>query len=249
MAPIDFEKELQERMRSRERKPSPDTWERIEARLEKEGPVAKNKPGLWIGLAAASVIFLLGFLLLREAPEEFPSIETVVESPEVDTPVEDPVRTAGDRLLDVSDRKDTELAEVETNRPTRDVSSEQAPAVSVYDKQPEVTEMMDPGDSSERELLVTLEPLKDTQAVSQKEVTPSEQESERVREEEIEALLGRASRAIALQKRKDSLGKVDAMALLDRAEDELDQTFREKIMTKLKSGVDKFKTAVADRKK
>jgi hypothetical protein len=42
---------------------------------------------------------------------------------------------------------------------------------------------------------------------------------------------------------------VDPFILLAQAEDELDQTFREKIMEKVKSGVTRLRTAVAQNNK
>jgi len=42
-------------------------------------------------------------------------------------------------------------------------------------------------------------------------------------------------------------GKVDAMALLIEVEDEIDQSFRDRIFKKLKDGLFKARTAIANR--
>jgi hypothetical protein len=250
MAPIDFEKELQERLRSREVKPSPQAWERISARLEEEGPAPSGKPWGWVGLAAASVVILLGFLVLWEPAGESPAMDSVVESPEAQVPGEQQVQQAQDLIADPStkaadaivsgepeapaDRKGSESRTqgVVKNQNSNDVATAIA---SVEVKQDEAF----PGEASvdKAETTVVLEGA------------PKALPVEQGLDDEIDALLQQAQESIALQQEKDTLSAVDAMTLLDRAEDELDQTFREKIMTKIKSGVTKLRTAVAERRK
>ena len=64
---------------------------------------------------------------------------------------------------------------------------------------------------------------------------------------EVDSLLRQAQQEILTDKIFNQEGKVDAMALLNEVEGELDQTFREQIFETLKAGFLKVKTAVADR--
>jgi UDP-N-acetylglucosamine pyrophosphorylase len=74
-----------------------------------------------------------------------------------------------------------------------------------------------------------------------------ESEAIQVSEAEVDSLLRAAQFDILKEKVFQDNGKVDAMALLSEVETELDQTFRDKIFTKLKEGLFKARTAVADR--
>ena len=64
---------------------------------------------------------------------------------------------------------------------------------------------------------------------------------------EVDSLLRQAQQEILTDKIFNQEGKVDAMALLNEVEGELDQTFREQIFETLKVGFLKVRTAVADR--
>jgi hypothetical protein len=113
---------------------------------------------------------------------------------------------------------------------------------------PQAQEQADPGLLAETLEKAPPEEANDAAAlVPQAEMANAETEKGEVLEAEIEALLKNARESIGLQNDPEGLSPVDARALLDRAEDELDQTFREKIMEKLKSGVTRSRTSVANR--
>ena len=64
---------------------------------------------------------------------------------------------------------------------------------------------------------------------------------------EIDSLLRKAQDEILTDKIFNQEGKVDALALLNEVEGELDISFREQIFESLKTGFLKVRTAVADR--
>ena len=65
---------------------------------------------------------------------------------------------------------------------------------------------------------------------------------------ETNALLLKAQKALLLQQiTNDTLNRVDAMALLEAVEDELDQSFKDKVFEALKENFYKMKTALAER--
>ncbi|MDX1331679.1 MAG: hypothetical protein R3252_01515, partial [Robiginitalea sp.] len=90
MAPVEFEKELKKRLRSREVRPSEDAWGRIAERLDGEGPGRRRKPRWWLGLAAASVVFLAGLVFFWERPEPLTNTAPVVEASGEEAPVLEP---------------------------------------------------------------------------------------------------------------------------------------------------------------
>jgi hypothetical protein len=64
---------------------------------------------------------------------------------------------------------------------------------------------------------------------------------------EVDSLLRRAQKEILAENLLKENRAVDAAALLNEVEDELDQSFRDQIFEKLKTGFIKVRTAVADR--
>jgi len=74
-----------------------------------------------------------------------------------------------------------------------------------------------------------------------------ERKSTQISDAEVDSLLRAAQLDILKEKVFQKNGKVDAMALLTEVEDELDQSFRDKIFNKLKERLFKARTAVADR--
>ena len=78
-------------------------------------------------------------------------------------------------------------------------------------------------------------------------VTTYEENNEALTDMEVDSLLKRAQKEILTEKRINSDKSVNPEALLTEVEEELDQSFRNKILEKLKSGYSKVRTAVADR--
>ncbi|MEJ2162449.1 MAG: hypothetical protein P8X60_03795 [Robiginitalea sp.] len=244
MAPIDFEKELRERIRSRKVKPDPQTWERLSSRLEEEGPAASLKPGRWIWMAAASVVLLMGILFLWKPVEELPAPDAVVESP-----VTTPVRVSEQINPLPSERYEAQLADTEIDKPEQEFAGGEVPEPTVSTTPVQIAEVSTSLQPETGGITPAKEPVEEKTAQSLAAAAPGDAPGENVRGDEIEALLKQAQDAIAMEKQQDSINTINAMVLLGLAEDELDQTFREKIMDKLKTGVDKFRTSVADRKK
>jgi len=75
-----------------------------------------------------------------------------------------------------------------------------------------------------------------------------QKDNKEVTTEEIDALLELAHKEITIQKLyNEATNKVDANALLQSVEDDLEQSFRAKVFDAIKSGYESVKTAVAER--
>ncbi len=249
MAPIDFEKELQKRSRSREIAPREQIWTRLSARLEREGPESRRGSRLWMVMAAASVVLLVGLVLFRETAGTVPSGIPLVRTPEVDIPTgvtpasepnafsDSPETEAESLAASRADQIQDRLSEKNENRVARrdepQVSNQAATALLA--------------ETGETPLPETARQTGDL--VPQVAIAEAESEQGAIPEAEIEALLKNARESIGLQNEPATPAPVDARDLLDKAEDELDQTFRARIMEKLKTGVAKFRTGVVNRDK
>ena len=93
---------------------------------------------------------------------------------------------------------------------------------------------------------ITFEDIKVQEVVAQ--IKALKETNQNVTEAEIDALLDRAEKEISLQKLYDKSEKtVDADALLQDVEADLEQSFRDRIFEALKVGYKDVKTAVAER--
>ncbi len=249
MAPIDFEKELQKRWRSREIKPREEIWTRLSARLEQEGPALRRGPKLWMWMAAASVVLLIGFFLFRQPVENAPSLPQIVRTPEAERPAKVTPAPEKEALSQSQEAEGASLAESHSGPMLEKPSDKNAKRVATLGA-PQAGEQGASGllaESDEKGFPEEANDVADLEAPA--EIADAETGPEGALETEIDALLDNARESIGLQNQQESLSPVDARDLLDRAEDELDQTFREKIMEKLKTGVTRSRTSVVNREK
>ena len=94
--------------------------------------------------------------------------------------------------------------------------------------------------------LLSFESKKVNEVVAQ--IQKLQQENNEVTSQEIDALLEAAQKEITMRKLyNEATNVVDAKALLQSVEDDLDLSFRNKVFSALKSGYETIKTAVAER--
>lgn len=246
MAPVEFEKELQKRMRSREIEPRTDSWDRIEARLEAEVPTRKRSPLKWKILAAASVVFLLGYFLLPESSMEIPEGNGVVESPEADLPeTPESYEKATDFIIKSSD---TQLGVTSTEKEDKKSVSSKSPVVQLNLRDKD--ESLSRADLTNQSHDVVSPDIQKEFRISDPGViaaVAAENEVEGTDDSEVDALLSEALLAVEGHSAAQDTITLNPSMLLGEVESELDLTFREQILKKLKTGYNKVRTAVADR--
>ena len=80
-------------------------------------------------------------------------------------------------------------------------------------------------------------------------VVALEEAKEPVSDAQVEALLLEAQQSILIQGGTEDRSSLDPSLLLAQAEDELNQTFREQILEKLRKEYTRIRNSVADRNK
>jgi hypothetical protein len=243
MAPVDFEKELQDRLRSREVQPRTDSWHRIEARLEAETPARKAGTGRWKYFVAASVVFLLGYFFLQESAVDVPG-GVVVESPEPIAPeirsIPEPLRDSG---IPASDSQEAVVVTEKFEPVSQDGKTRNDQAV----REVENRNLVRP-DLADRSLAVLTPEVQDDLEISVGPgVAVDTNRAEGLEDAEVDALLSEALQVVENKGIPRDTTSLNPSALLGEVESELDQTFREQILKKLKTGFSKVRTAVADR--
>ena len=238
MEPEKFENNIKKVLGEREIKPSSDSWDKLEQRLEKKED--KKRPYLaWISSAAAiaAIFFVLGTLFNAPIASEEPMVvEETPEAPVLHEKVQEPEVIQ----LAISE-SDTEEEKTETTKR----SSAERPSKNAILETPSAT-------ISEEEKLLAAE----NSSEAPEEITPNnkkllaqvttevaEQNSPaEVTDLEVEALLLLATAEL----KADTTFTVNAHDLLHKAEYELEQSFRQKVFEVVKESLVKAKTAVAN---
>ena len=257
MEPNKFEKHIKEQLQNREIPPSEGAWKKISDQLDDYKRV-KGNPFLRYAIAASFIgILIVSIYFFQTEGNSFGGAATIVDAPK-----EEPKVNQEDLELDKKNGARNAL-DFEENRTTT-VSSENSEQKSTQAGKKfipdsfertnkETTSIASSEGGSEGRikingLLENSETGIDTK-VSEVlvQVDLLEQNNRHVSNEEIDSLLRSAQRELIAERIFKDRNAVDAMALLSEVEDELDQSFRDQIFEKLKSGFLKARTAVADR--
>ncbi len=264
MAPIKLEDTIREKMQERELQPSPDTWNRLEARLGEEKKSGLDRSA-WFAIAAS----FIGILILASVYLNSNSITTNNNIVEENTSVEEP-RLNNDlpikNIITTLDNTDVELV-LEESKPEE---------IKVQEKVPKPNEVIarsipaiDKSSTMESEVVVANEIPKESEILESKqdpiilnnedfikskinevvaEVEKRANTENAVSAEEIDALLQSAQREIGNKRILNSqTRKVDAAALLTDVEFELERSFRDKVFDALGDGYKIIRTAVVER--
>ena len=243
MVPDKFEKHIKNQLGRREISPSDNAWDKVSGQLAKTEP-PKSKRFLWYSVAAAFIgILIISTLYLNTSDEAIDYDIQIVETPiePVDTPkIEDVVieQNAVEKIA-ISDKPTSKDAK----KPRIQVKTDLK-----YNSQIASIESV-----SENVIKAGVVPNGTEQLINAKiakivaQVKLLENSNLPVSSIEVDSLLRQAQQEILTDKIFNQEGKVDAMALLNEVEGELDKSFREQIFESLKTGFLKVRTAVADR--
>src|SRR5690606_24843795 len=232
MALSDFEKDIQRKLREREIVPSDKAWEKLNSQL----PQSKaKKRRTWYSVAAAVIILISAGVFMNENKKELQKpavVNTKKEKQEVIQPK--PSQEIKEDVIVNEVQKP--LRQMEEKKIIPELSNA-VTATHKIEKEIEIPEEV---------IVETAEDKKVTKVVSYLETLQNS--GKESTEAMVDSLLIQAQRELALERTfKDSTGKVDAMALLNEVENELDKSFRDKIFEALQDGFIVVKTAVADR--
>lgn len=273
MAPIKFEDNIREKLQERELKPSPKTWEQLEAQLERQ-PQRRIKGYWWLGIAASVVgIVTIGFLLNLNGATEVDSILV-----DVDEKIEQQDPILRDKVLEnevVTNIEDEDVSE--TSKEVTPINIQSTEIISQEIASENIQETTNQGTNTTKKIeepvfiqnkeaseAITVIEYKGTNPIIQikKEELHKSFVDQKVEEvvaqigkdnteitaEEIDALLANAQRELQTRKiLNQASGKVDATALLDEVEFEIERSFRDKVFDALGDQFNKVRTAVSER--
>ena len=239
------EKHIKEQLKNREIAPSEAAWEKLSGQLP-NADKKKSKTFFWYSIAAG----FIGILLIttvywaNQVEPENTGIEVV------DAKEEPVVIPQMEEVLNEKQNVEVQLVEEEKKvNVTKETFGERKDLSAIKDKSQFVVEQKtDKIDIESKAVQTKTKELIDAKIAELiLQVDSMEDNNLQVTEAEVDSLLRNAGKEILSEKIRNQGGKINAMALLNQAESELDQTFRAQIFESLKEGFLKVRTAVADR--
>jgi len=274
MAPIKFEENIKDKLEKRTIQPSTDAWEALSGNLDANDK--RNRKGLffYIGIAASIIGILLVTNMMFNTSGNQGVQPTIVdtntkasqiklENQNINQIVEKEV-VAKISEENIIKKEVNHINSSIKNEPKLATISNQSAGKKTEDKHDKLStnELIDLNkieqsvativvDNSKKEQVavstLTFEELKAVEVVNK--IKELELENGVVTNAEIENLLKKAERDILRDRiYNETTRTVDADALLQDVEDDLEQSFRNKVFEGLKSSFKTVKTAVADRK-
>jgi len=251
MAPINFENNIKDKLDERRLKPSTDAWGKLSERLDNQDKKNNKKPYWWLGFAASivGVLFIVSQFLTNEtkvndAPKIVNTPEVIQGNKTTTIAIDDKV-SVGIEDVQVKAKKET-IQKVEAQKLVNTKKGQELVAsVNEYKMvSKEKTSSIATAELPKKH--VTFEEQKIQDVITQ--VQNMQDENIVITDADIEVLLEEAQKEINRNRLyNETTGVVDANALLQDVEAELDQSFRSKVFEALKSGYNSVKTAVAQR--
>ena len=257
MEPIKFEEHIREKLQEREISPSLKSWEKLEKHLEKTKPNKKTNKSLWLAIAAGFVgILIVTSFVFKEdvfSPQSSPQIVEETIPDDGNTPIENNDSVVINNKQDPKD----EIIETPKEKAIKTIPSKKEDAIAVNTKKGNSSKEIDPlkkAVSNEEviETKVAMDISSEDVFINSKveevvaQVQALQESDNAVSAEEINSLLLKAQGEIHSQEIINNK-KVDATALLNMVESELETSFRDKVFEALGDGYEKVKTAVVER--
>ncbi|TDO97648.1 hypothetical protein [Flavobacterium sp. 245] len=233
MEPNNFEKDFREKLNQRKIEPSDKAWDRLDAMLsvaeEKRQPKKKSKK--WLYIAASLIGLLVGTLFFNQEENTIETPKnTVVEKESEKDSVAKPI-------LNKVDEVKTEIA-VSENPSNEAVNKEE----KNHNNTPNKISKKESNQIAESSIIIKNNQEK--QSLSNQ--TPI---VETPKKENVDQLLDSAEKTIVAENsaKPKSKVRVNANDLLNQVDGELEQSFREKVITKVNKNYQTVKVALANR--
>ncbi|KAA3625005.1 MAG: hypothetical protein DWP94_02110 [Flavobacterium sp.] len=257
-----IEDNIREKLQERELQPSAAAWEKLDARLGNTGRPKKNRT-TWFAIAAGFTgLLILAAIFLNN--NGIASGNELVEDSSVEMPKTGPEDDSNE-FIAVPDDSQGEIAseEIKIDKPV----NKETPKIKKNETKKDFLAKVDrttvnnavvtnetKKKISEENELKPEQPMTNEDFMQNKvnevvaEVENRAKANNTVSPEEIDELLKQAQRQISKQRILNSQSnKVDAAALLEDVEFELERSFRDKVFDALGDGYKKIRTAVAER--
>jgi hypothetical protein len=259
MAPIKFENDLKDKLEQRKLQPSPDAWKNLQERLDANQNKNNNKGFWWFAIAASFVgILIISSMFFNKNQSD--TIEpTLVDTEQQQMPnanekfvlpIKKETRVVDESPKTIEDKPVNKMPFNKKSSESKSLLQQKQKALVKENTKAVVAQTETKINTKETAAKpiekLSIEEIKIQEVVAQVEALKKANNT--VSDAEINALLDQAQKEIALHKLyNETTKKVDANALLEDVEADLEQSFRERAFKAIKSGYKYVKTAVAER--
>lgn len=231
MKPHKYRDELQNRTIS----PSPDSWERLNEKLSSHENNNKGRHWLFLKVASAILVFIsIGFYFLKQQEE-------IISTPIIAAPAS---KEKFNKIPVADDVIETEIA-VTPNK----VSTKKKTGIeSNWHKEP-VNEVAftHPSDASEISVNINTEAALTDAGIEETSDDEMVHAEEQLIDDEIDQLLSRSKIKLIVNGEISSKKLVNANALLNSVEDDLDKDLKQKLLEKIVNTIKKDKEVVTSK--
>lgn len=268
MAPLKFEEHIKDKMEQRKLQPSADAWERLNNQLDSDASKKKNNKAFWwLGIAASIVGVFLVVTVMINSEKQNTIIPTIVETENIDPTTndvdfnneitnssEDNKNNTEDHITEEKSPNKNRGQKQKPNKPTllkQQINTEQNKLVPTTNNDAVADVNMRQNEENKPKKVNVIKALTNedlrVQAVAAEIRKLQEQNASKL-DSELDALLNEAQKEIALEKLyKQAIETVNADALLEGVEQDIDISFRDRVFNALKDSYKTVKTAVAER--
>jgi len=230
MAPIKFEENMRVKLEKRTIQPSAKSWKSLSQRLDKEEKKSNKKGFWWLGIAASAIGVLLVSNMFFNI-EKINNLDTIIvdKNTKIDTLItESPLQNIKKQNISVA--KNDNIINENTksiNKKTIKKTNFIVNSTTLNKKEKSKINTV----QSYKTLVIKNEPIQNKALVINNE-NKSEDKSINMLNSEIDALLAQAEATITKQKSKNKTVPIplDYNGLLIAVEDDLDETFRDKML-------------------
>ena len=261
MAQINFDKNIKNKLEKRSIQPSENAWNTLANKLNKEENKVNNKGFWWLGIAASvvGILFIANFYfnnttdniapivvetqddIIEESQNKIPSEYIMAD----DTVIIEKTVTSTETSKNQDDNSKMEIVHPQRVNPLVSMPSEAISNNTIVQSENETPPESQTINKMKSEN-ITFEEQKVQEIVAQ--IQGLEDNNSTIAEAEIDKLLEQAEKQIRLKKLYNETKKtVDANALLQGVETDLEQSFRDKVFKALKTSYKSVKTAVVQR--
>ena len=247
MAPIKFEEHIKDKLEERRIQPSHQAWDKLSERLDNQENNNGNKSYWWLGIAASviGVLFVVSQFFNNDIKIE--TSPKVVDAPLIikeDSNTQIAIEVDNNDIIKTEDVKKVDKVKNSTKLKINKVEQAIAGTTTENVNKEEKDIVVKPVDIIKENLSFEDQQIKDIVA----KVQSMESDDIIITDADINDLLEQAQKEIRLNKLiNETTGVVDADALLQDVEADLDQSFRSKVFEALKTSFNSVKTAVAQR--
>ncbi len=251
MAPNKVENQIKEQLNAREIQPTEMAWDRLDSMLSvAEAKSAKRSPFFsfrFIGIAASFLVFLsIGIVYINQKSTEIkPENNVLVTEKESNGNINDNSNSNEGNINDI--KIESQVATSNIQHPTSNIQHKSSKGFNLPAGRQVINQKTPINSINNKEKII---PFKSSDAVAQKE-QPKQVTQEKVVNPKpnyinVDDLLASVEKQPKTTTKVAAV-KVDANSLLSEVDGELEQTFREKVISRIGKSYQNAKSALANR--